>query len=49
MKLIFKILAYLNKKILPSYTKNRLDLIKANKLQLAIIWWRTFVTLKSLD
>tara|TARA_B100001063_G_scaffold236148_1_gene255550 strand:- start:382 stop:531 length:150 start_codon:yes stop_codon:yes gene_type:complete len=49
MKLIFKIVAFLNKKILPSYTKNRLDLGEANKIQLAIIWWRTFVTLKSLD
>ncbi len=49
MKLIFKIIAFLNKKIFPSFTKKRLDLANANKLQLAILWWRTFVTLKSLD
>jgi len=44
----FKILAKLNKAILPSYTKRRLDLAKATKVQLAIIGWRTFVTKKAL-
>jgi len=49
MKLsFFKILAKLNKAILPSYTKRRLDLAKATKVQLAIIGWRTFVTKKAL-
>lgn len=49
MKLIFKYLASLNKMFLPSYTKRRLDLSKATKLQLALIGWRTFVTLRALD
>ncbi|CAI8376916.1 MAG: Uncharacterised protein [Flavobacterium sp. SCGC AAA160-P02] len=48
-KLFFKFLAKLNKLILPSFTKKRLDLAKASKFQLVIIGWRTFVTLNSLD
>ena len=44
----FKILARLNKAILANYTKRRLDLAKATKVQLAIIGWRTFVTKKAL-
>jgi hypothetical protein len=46
---IFKILAKLNKFILPSYTKQRLDLAKASKLQLAIFGWRVYVTKRALD
>ncbi|WP_455170631.1 SsrA-binding protein [Aegicerativicinus sediminis] len=45
----FKLLAKLNKKILPSYTKKGLDISKASKLQLAIIAWRSFVTQRALD
>lgn len=45
----FKLLAKINKIILPSYTKRRLDISKASKLQLAIIGWRAFVTMKALD
>lgn len=48
-KQVFKLLAKVNKIILPSYTKRRLDLAKATKLQMAIIGWRVFVTKKSLD
>ncbi|WP_417361155.1 SsrA-binding protein [Galbibacter sp.] len=43
-KQIFKLLAKLNKAILPSYSKQGLDLAKASKLQLAIIGWRAYVT-----
>ena len=46
---IFKALAKLNKAILPSYSKKRLDLSKANKFQLAIIGWRVYVTKNALD
>ena len=46
---VFKILAKVNKAILPSYTKRQLDLSKATKLQLAIIGWRAYVTLNALD
>jgi len=50
MKLkLFKILAKLNKLVLPSYTKRNLDLTKASKLQLMILGWRAFVTTRSLD
>ena len=48
-KQIFKTLAKINKAILPSFTKKELDISKASKLQLAIIGWRAFVTMKALD
>jgi hypothetical protein len=46
---MFKILAKLNKWLLPNYTKQRLDLSKASKLQKAIIAWRYYVTTRTLD
>ncbi len=50
MKLmIFKILAKINKTLLPSYSKKQLDLSKASKLQLAIIGWRYWITTNALD
>lgn len=48
-KQVFKLLAKINKAILPSYSKRHLNLSKASKFQLAIIGWRTFVTLNALD
>lgn len=48
-KQVFKILAKINKIVLPSYTKRKLDITKASKLQLAIIGWRAFITMKALD
>lgn len=48
-KAIFKTLAKVNKALLPSYTKQRLDLAKAKKWQLAIIGWRYYVTKNALD
>lgn len=48
-KAVFRILAKLNKVLLPSYTKRQLDIAKASKLQLAIIGWRAYVTLNALD
>ena len=47
--MIYKILAKLNKFLLPSYTKKGLDLAKASKLQLAIIGWRYYITTRALD
>ena len=47
-KQAFKILAKINKLILPSFTKKGLDISKASKMQLAIIGWRAFVTRKAL-
>ncbi|MFC4094486.1 SsrA-binding protein [Euzebyella saccharophila] len=47
-KSFFKFLAKLNKVLLPSYTKKRLDLAKASKIQLAIIGWRYYVTTHAL-
>ena len=48
-KSIFKFLAKINKLLLPSYSKRRLDLSRASKFQLAIIAWRYFVTTNALD
>ena len=45
---MYKILAKLNKAVLPSFSKQRLDLAKASKWQMAIIAWRTYVTKKAL-
>jgi len=45
----FKVLAKVNKIILPSFTKQKLDITKASKMQLAIIAFRAYVTKQSLD
>ena len=46
---MFKILAQLNKLLLPSFTKKRLDLVNAKKWQLALVGWRYYVTTRALD
>lgn len=48
-KMMFKILAKINKLILPSFTKQRLDISKAKKWQMAIIGYRYYVTTRALD
>ncbi|AOR28970.1 SsrA-binding protein [Formosa sp. Hel1_33_131] len=48
-KAVFKTLAKVNKWILPSLTKKRIDLSKATKLQMALFGWRLYVTKKALD
>lgn len=48
-KSLFKLLAKINKIVLPSFTKNQLDISKASKFQLAIIGWRAYVTINALD
>jgi hypothetical protein len=48
-KQVFKFLAKINKIILPSYSKQGLDLAKASKLQMLIIGWKWFVTKNALD
>jgi hypothetical protein len=45
---MYTILAKINKLILPSFTKQQLDLSKAKKWQMAIIGWRYFVTIRAL-
>jgi len=47
-KAFFSLLAKLNKLLLPSFTRKRLDLAKASKVQLAIVGWRYYVTTKAL-
>ena len=46
---MYKLLAKLNKALLPSLTKQGLDPIKAKKWQKAVIAYRYWVTVKSLD
>jgi len=48
-KIFFKTLAKFNKTVLPSYTKQRLDLSKASKVQMAIFGYRLWVTKNALD
>jgi len=48
-KILFKSLAKMNKTLLPSFTKQRLDLAKAKKWQLALFGYRLWVTKKVLD
>jgi len=48
-KQLFKILAKVNKVILPSLSKQQVDLAKATKLQMALIGWRWYVTKHALD
>jgi hypothetical protein len=46
---MFKILAKINKLLLPSFTKNGLDITKAKKWHKAIIGYRYYVTTRALD
>lgn len=46
---MYKILAQINKLILPSFTKRGLDITKAKKWQMAIIGYRYYVTKHALD
>ncbi|UUC43981.1 SsrA-binding protein [Flavobacterium cerinum] len=46
---MFKTLARINKIILPSYSKQNLDLSKATAFQKLIIAWRYYVTTRALN
>ena len=46
---MFKLLARLNRLLLPSFTKRGLDMARAKKWQLALIGWRYYVTTRALD
>ncbi len=46
---MFKFLARLNKLLLPSFTKQRLDLAQASQWQKALIAWRYYVTTRALE
>lgn len=46
---MYKIVAKINKSLLPSFTKKRLDLAKAKKWQMAIIGYRYYITTRALD
>ena len=42
--ILFKVLALLNRILLPNFTSNRLDLSKASKIQMIIFGWKLYVT-----
>jgi hypothetical protein len=48
-KKLFQILAKANKILLPSLTKQKVDIAKASKLQLVLLGWRWYVTKRALD
>lgn len=48
-KKIFRAISKFNKKVLPSLTKNNVDLQKASGFQKAILGWKLWVTKNSLD
>jgi hypothetical protein len=48
-KAMFKVLAKINKILLPSLTKQGLDVTKAKKWQMALIGYRYYVTCRALD
>jgi len=48
-KSCFKILAKINKWLLPSLGKRSIDMAKAKKWQMALIGWRYYITKNSLD
>jgi hypothetical protein len=48
-KIMYKVLAKINKLLLPSFTKQQLDLAKAKKWQMALIAYRYYVTCRAID
>jgi len=46
---MFQVLAKINKALLPSFSKKKLDLTDASKFQLAIIGWRWYVTKRAIN
>ena len=46
---MYKILAKINRLVLPSLTKQRLDVTKAKNWQKALIAYRYYVTVRALD
>lgn len=48
-KQFYTIIAKINKVLLPSFSKKKLDMSKAKKWQLAIIGWRYFITKNTLN
>jgi hypothetical protein len=46
---MFKLLAKINKALLPNYTRQELDLSKATKLQKALIAYKYWITINSLN
>ncbi|MBF4505049.1 SsrA-binding protein [Flavobacterium sp. JLP] len=45
---MYKILAKINKILLPSFTKQGLDISKAKKWQMVIIGYRAYITKRAL-
>ncbi|MCF6307512.1 MAG: SsrA-binding protein [Flavobacteriaceae bacterium] len=48
-KSLFRVLAKLNKAILPSFTKQGVDLATTTKWQIALFGYRLWITKRALD
>jgi hypothetical protein len=48
-KSLFKLLASLNKAVLPSFSKRGVNLAEASKFQLLLFGWRLYVTMRASD
>ena len=46
---MYTFLAKVNKLVLPSFSKQQLDMAKAKKWQMVLIGWRYFITTRALD
>lgn len=47
--MMYKVLAQINKTLLPSLTKQGLDITKAKKWQMLLLAYRYYVTCRSLE
>ena len=48
-KWIFRTLSRFNKTVLPSYTKQGLDMAKASKFQMLLLGWKLWVTKNAVN
>jgi len=48
-KIVFKLLAKLNRLLLPSLSKRRVDLAKATNMQKLLIAYRYYITTRAVD
>jgi len=46
---MYKVIAQLNKLILPSFTKQQLDISKAKKWQMVVVGYRYYVTIRAIN
>ena len=47
--IMFRIIAKINKLLLPSFTNQKLDIVKAKKWQLALLAYRFYITKNAIN